>query len=280
LAHPEQYGYVRPFTLKERLEHIQEAKRSLGTTIPWLCDALDNRFKHAMGSANNSEFVIGPDGKILHMRDWSNPSLLRSELAKLVGEVQNSTQVADLNLDTKARKPAAAQGVVRRLQLPGQMRAVKVLPQDSGQPFYVKLRAEVDSGLLSSGTGQLYLGFHLDPLYEVHWNNLVAPIEFKIESAGETKVTPAVGKGPKVEAEADIDPREFLVQVENANPERPLKVSVRYFACNDEQGWCKAVTQEYLVQIEADRDAGQRSSRGRSSRFRGAGRSRPGGFNR
>jgi hypothetical protein len=232
-----------------------------------------------MGSANNSEFVIGPDGKILHMRDWSNPSLLRSELTELVGAVKNPTQVADLKLNTPVRKPVAAKGVVQRVELPAQMRAVKVLPQDSGQPFYVKLRAEVDSGVLSSGKGQLYLGFHLDPLYQVHWNNLVAPLEFTVESAGKTQVTPAAGKGPKVEAEADVDPREFLVQLDNAAADRPLHVTVRYFACNDEQGWCKEVTQQYVIRIEGDRDAGQRSSRGgRGGRFRGG--SRPGGFNR
>lgn len=281
LAHPEQYGYVRPFSLQERLNHIQEAKRTLGTTIPWLCDALDNRFKHAMGDANNSEFVIGPDGKILHMRDWSNPQLLRNELTALVGPVDEPTQVADLNLKTPQRKAVAASGVVPRIKLPTQMRPIQVQPQDSGQPFYVKLRAEVDPRVLTSGTGALYLGFHLDPLYQVHWNNLVAPVEFKIEAAGKTKVTPAAGKGPQVKTEADVDPREFLVQLDNASADQPLEVTVRYFACNDEQGWCKEITQRYVIRIEGDRDAGRRSAGGgRGAGFRGGSRPRPGDFNR
>ena len=40
-------------------------------------------------------------------------------------------------------------------------------------PFYAKLRAEAEPEVLEKGSGKLYLGFHLDPLYEVHWNNEV-----------------------------------------------------------------------------------------------------------
>ena len=52
---------MTPFTLKERLLHVQEAKKTLGATVPWLCDTIDNDLKHALGDWPNSEFVIDPD---------------------------------------------------------------------------------------------------------------------------------------------------------------------------------------------------------------------------
>ena len=69
----------------------------------------------------------------------------------------------------------AASGVVPRIEVPGRMYAVRFEPKESFQPFYMKLRAEADDALLSSGEGTLYVGFHVDPLYHVHWNNLAAP---------------------------------------------------------------------------------------------------------
>ena len=41
LAHPELNGYVRPVTLEERLMHVAEAKRALGTEIVWLPTVTD-----------------------------------------------------------------------------------------------------------------------------------------------------------------------------------------------------------------------------------------------
>ena len=60
-------------------------------------------------------------------------------------------------------------------------------------PFYAKLRAEGDPDLLATGTGTMYLGFHLDPLYRVHWNNEVDPVEFEITAPAGVTVTPARG---------------------------------------------------------------------------------------
>ena len=88
LAHPGMNGYVDPYTLQERLAHIQEAKRNLGTEIPWVCDNMQDELKTALGGAPNSEFVIDPDGKIVIMRDWSNPAQLRRDLGELVGEAE------------------------------------------------------------------------------------------------------------------------------------------------------------------------------------------------
>jgi hypothetical protein len=287
LAHPEggSSPYVTPFTLKERLLHVQEAKKTLGATVPWLCDTIENDLKHALGDRPNSEFVIDPDGKIVVMRDWSNPETLRADLENLVGAVANPTRVSDLDLKIETTPKPAASGVVKRVLLSEQGQPLLVTPQESKTPYYVKLRAEADKDLLRTGKGQLYLGFHLDPIYHVHWNNLAKPLSWEVTSAESVSMTPPKGVGPKPEQEADIDPREFIVEVDSERDAGPIEITVKYFACNDEQGFCIPVTQKYTVSLEQDRDGGQArrsgSGRGPGGRPPGAGNPEggpPGGF--
>ena len=281
LAHPEggSSPFVPPFTLKERLLHVQEAKKTLGATVPWLCDTINNDLKHALGDRPNSEFVIDPQGKIVVMRDWSNPSTLRSDLEKIVGAVDKPTQVSDLNLKIETTPRPAASGVVKRVSLPNPGQPLLVEAQVSKIPYYVKLRAEADSDLLRSGKGKLYLGFHLDPIYHVHWNNLAKPLEWEVTSVGAVSVTPTKGTGPTVETESDIDPREFIVNVDSERDAGPFDVTVKYFACSDEQGFCIPVTQTYSVTLKQDRDGGQarRSGGGRGPGGRPPSRRRPDG---
>jgi len=57
------------------------------------------------------------------------------------------------------------------------MRPLTSDPQTTADTtYYAKLRAEADEPLLETGSGTMYLGFHLDPLYHVHWNNLAEPL--------------------------------------------------------------------------------------------------------
>lgn len=266
LAHPQGNGFVRPTTIKERLTHIQTAKKSLGTTIPWLADSMDNEFKHAMGDRPNSEFVIGPEGTIVRMRDWSSESALRADLTELVGPVENPTDPRDLKLVTRFEQTEVARGVVERVQPEGRMSAYKVeTTQPDNHPAYIKLRAEGD------GRGRVYLGFFVDPIHKVHWNNLAGPVQ--VEVNGENHV------GPKVSAKADADPREFIVDVSDG----PVKVKLKYVACDDQDTWCKKLTQNFIVTQEYDRDAGrvsgQRPGGGGGRRPGGGfGSGRPGGF--
>lgn len=265
LAHPENNGYVTPFNLKERLMHVAEAKRTLGSRIPWICDSMDNDLKHALGDRPNSEFVIDPDGKIVVSRSWSSPASLRNDLDKLVGKVESPTTIADLNMKSLPPPQKARTGVVPRVELPGQMSPLITHPQESKTPHYAKLRAE-------SGNGKLYLGFFLDPLYKVHWNNKAPALKFKIEEPAGVTVTPNSGEAAKVEIDADADPREFLVEVTGRSSE-PLKVTVSYFACDDAETFCVPVTQEYEVSFDRDRDGGsRRSAGGRGGRRPGMGR--------
>jgi hypothetical protein len=125
---------------------------------------------------------------------------------------------------------------------------------DSKAPFYVKLRAEGDRSLYTTGTGNLYLGMHLDPLYRVHWNNEAGPVQIEIQSSSGVVVTPPSIVGPEPEVPADADPREFLVEVDGSLDEE-LNVDVFYFACDDELTFCIPVNQSYLVRLA--RDTGQ-----------------------
>ncbi len=275
---------MTPFTLKERLLHVQEAKKTLGATVPWLCDTIDNDLKHALGDRPNSEFVIDPDGNIVVMRDWSNPDSLRADLEKLVGPVEKPTRISDLDLKIQTTPKPAASGVVKRVLLPEPGQALLVKPQESRTPYYVKLRAEANKDLLRSGKGKLYLGFHLDPIYHVHWNNLAKPLSWEATTPDDASVSPSTGTGPDVDVEADIDPREFVVDVDADRNAGPIEITVKYFACNDDQGFCIPVTQKYSVTLQQDRDGGQarRTGSGRApgSRPPGAGRpseSPPGG---
>lgn len=276
---------MTPFNVKERLLHIQEAKKTLGATVPWLCDTIENDLKHVLGNRPNSEFVIDPDGRIVIMRDWSNPEQLRDDLGELVGKVINPTRVSDLDLRIETTPKPAASGVVERVLLPGPGQPLLVKPQESRTPFYVKLRAEADRDLLRSGKGKLYLGFHLDPVYHVHWNNLAKPLSWEVTEVNRVVLSPNQGDAPNVEVESDIDPREFIVDVDSDRDSTAFDVTVRYFACNDEQGFCIPVTQKYTVMLQLDRDGGQarRSANGRRPGSRPSGpdrfkRSSPRGF--
>ncbi len=280
LAHPENNGYVQPLTLQERLLHLKEAERTLGSKFTWLADNMENELKHKLGNAPNSEFVLDPEGKVVRHRGWSSPGDLRKDLEQLVGAVEKPTQVADLKLKTAPPPKAAASGVVPRVQVSGSMRAFKVTAEKSKEPHYIKLRAEVDQNFMSKGLGKLYLGFHLDPLYHVHWNNLVDPLTYELELPENVTVTPVKGSGPKVKSPADIDPREFLLDIDELKQvsNAVIKVKVKYFACNDDEGWCKPVNQTFLVTLEPDRDAGSSRQRGGRGGGRGglAGGQRPG----
>jgi hypothetical protein len=285
LAHPEWDGYVQAFSLEERLKHVQEAKKRLGTGIPWIADSMDNRIKHAFGARNNSEFLFDPEGKLVLARQWSDPVALRTVLEERMGQVDRVTRISDLDLpDQQIRKRAAPSGVVPRVRSANGLRATRVVLHPVAQPHYVKLRVEMDPGLLDTGKGQMRLGFHLDPIYGVHWNNLVDPLAWEIKAPEGVLVMPGKGQGPKVEVPSDVDPREFLVEIDRSGIQGNLELVVRYFGCNDQEGWCREVTQRYGIEFSIDRDAGRsmNSQRPRRGFGPGGGRRRfgPGGRGR
>ncbi len=256
LAHPEYDGYVKAFTLEERLLHLKEAERRLGSRIPWLADNMGNGLKHLMGGMPNSEVIIDPNGQVVRRRQWSDPAALRRDLTRLIGPVDKPTRVEDLDMPTKPPPTTVAKGIVPRVKTPPVMRALKLEPGTSSKPYYVKLRAEVEPRFFKSGKSKMYIGFHLDPLYRVHWNNLTDPLSFEIDAPEGVEVTPAVGNAPKVKEEADADPREFMVRLTAKNRDKPLALRVKYYACDDDDTFCVLVEQSYTIELERDPDGG------------------------
>lgn len=169
---------------------------------------------------------------------------------------------AELQKELKSGRlnPNIPSGIVPGVRRPAGMVPLKIVPgkQKRPIPFYARLRAEVDQPFLALGEGKLYLGFHLDPLYAVHWNNRVKPLEFRLEAGEGVQVTPSLGRGPKVKQPADKDPREFLLDISATGQGLPLSLTVRYFACDDADTFCIPVTQRYTVHLEPDPGGGGR----------------------
>jgi len=267
LAHPELAGnYVQPFTMEERLAHANQAERQLGASIPWIVDAMDNRLKHALGNRPNSEFVIDPSGVIVRKRAWSDPIQLRNDLTELVGPVEPPTREEDIQLKMELPvRTAAPRGTVPRLKRPA-MQAIVMEPQitEDDLPFFAKLRAEADAALLRRGSGQLYLGFHLDPFHNAHWNNLTQPLSVKLELPDGAEFESTSLRAAVVDAVADSDPREFLIDVSAWPDDEPVQLTVRYFACVGEEA-CYMVRQQYVIRRQRDPDGG--GARGEGAGF-------------
>lgn len=222
--------------------------------MPWLADSMTNDLKHAFGDRNNSEFVISPEGKVVISRTWSSPDQLRGDLEKLVGKSDTLTKVKNTRQQkTKVEYPS---GIVDRVPRPDGATALKVVAQNSEEPHYVKARVEATSEVTRGDGGELHIGFHLDPIHHVHWNNLAPPLKWEIKSPEGVSLSASKGEAPKVEEKADIDPREFLLKIDG-NSSDPLKLIVQYYACDNDDKWCKAVTQEYHIKLENDKDAGR-----------------------
>ncbi len=258
LAHPELTGnYVQPFTLDERLAHARQAEKQLGATIPWLVDDMENQLKHALGDRPNSEFIIDPQGVITHKRAWSHPAQVRKDLEQLVGSVERVTKEDEIVLQLELPlKTAAARGITPRLKRP-KMQAIVVKPgiDPQGVTYFAKLRAEADNDLLKSGSGQLYLGFHLDPFHDAHWNNLTNPLSYKLEVPEGVEIDKLTAEAAQVTAVSDADPREFLLNVHAWSDGKPIRLTVKYFACVGETS-CYSVRQEYELYLRRDRDGG------------------------
>jgi hypothetical protein len=263
LAHPELVGhYVQPFTMEERLMQSRQAIKQFGTQIPWVVDAMDNRLKHALGDRPNSQFIVDPDGVIVRKRAWSNPDAVREDLASLVGKALTNTRIEDLSLElTESLQPAAPKGVVDLVSRTG-MHPIMMQPEtsNSGRGFLAKLRAEGDESLMNQGKGRLYLGFHLDPFYGAHWNNLVAPLTIQIDAPEAFVTAERTLTAERLNIPSDTDPREFMLDVQSWPKNTALSISVTYRACVGDE--CLQLTEKYHLQRVRDENGGGARGKG------------------
>ena len=259
LAHPEINNFVAPHTLEERLLHIARFKEITGSQIPWICDSMDNMFANAFGGAPNGEFVIDPEGIVVRQRFWSNPKTLRADLAAMLGPVQSPTSPEQALPGFEMPRSKVASGVVPALALPGGLRPLLTTPAESDLPAFAKLRVEGSASLLGEDRkGSLYLGLYLDPLYQVHWNNRAGDVLIQVTTPDGMEISQSSLKGPQVKEDADIDPRQFLVELDRKKQDGPLTISVTYTVCDDAETFCHTVTQDYEVEFRTDREFGSR----------------------
>ncbi len=243
---------------------------------------MSNEVSSAFGLTPNSEFLFDNQGTILYMNTWSNPEELRKALVELLGPVPSTTSVESLNLPSVLPISIPSEEVINRITVDETLIPIIVLPETNNTTYYVKLRAEVANNLLQNGSGKMYLGFHLDPIHKVHWNNLVDPLKYEIMIPKGTSIKKARGMAPKISQVSDYVPREFLIEVKNWKSGDHLPIEVIYYACDEDDRWCKIVVQNYTLILTRDFYAGGvigRSHRGRSGGSRSGGRPTGDGMN-
>ncbi len=259
VEHPEVNNFIPAFNIEERLKHIQVAKERFKTDIPWICDTMDHDVEFAFGGAPNGEYILDPQGKIVRKRFWANPNTLRSDLEELVGPVEKITKVEDLPAVFTPEVRKIASGVVPRIDLPGGLVPFEINPvPDKDHPFFAKLRAEGTRTLFATGVGEIYFGVYLDPLYKVHWNNRAGKVKIEIVGDGIVQLDKSKLVSEEIEADADVDPRQFLLKAEIENKTEPLVVKLTYTVCDDAETFCKEITQQYQINMRPDTNLGTR----------------------
>ena len=259
LSHPERNDYIQPFTIEERLMHVTEAKKLLRVKIPFIADNMDNSIRLTWGNIPNPAFILDSGGRVIYMAAWADPELVRPELIDLAGPVDRPTIVADLDI-RKDYKFNLEPGdtTIPLIVTPDTMYPLKLVPQPSEEPFFAKLRAEVEPQVLEGKPGKLYLGFRMDAMYPVGWNNLAEPVEVKVNTPAGMTVVPDLVYGPDPDVVKDKSPREFLLDITPGQDRNsPFSVTVNYYACDDADTWCIPISQKYLVQLELNPTGGK-----------------------
>jgi hypothetical protein len=256
LAHPENNGYLQPFNLKERRRQVQLAESLLMTKTPWLYDGMDNQALAAVkGNDDSNVFVYDAEGGELHRGSLTDHNPLLSVLQKNAG---TPPETSDPEIYPTPRIAALNPGKPDRLDRVNinpekeSFSAVRTVPDESRIPFYAKLRVEADTELLKTGSGRLYLGFHLDPLYSVQWDNESDPLEYVIWSPVGI-AAPSTDQAPEIRgAPVDNEPREFVLSARQLDLTKSLKLRVGYSVYSPLMERTITVSQSYTIQLEED----------------------------
>jgi len=251
LRHPELDGYVQAQNLSERLLQLAEARKKLGTKVPWIADTMDDNIRIGLRSGSWSVYLISPRGEVVYASGRIDPQGLRAALSKAVGPVQHPTQVSDLHLPKVGRAAKLVNedsplGVAR----PEGLSILSITPQNPEETYYVKLRAEADQALLRTGTGRLFLGFYPDPIHDAHWNNLAPAMRYKLTLPKGVNASPAEASANKGEGDSDAKPRQFWVDITSDRPFKAMTLKFDYFACSGDQ--CFALSHEYSIKMEEE----------------------------
>ena len=259
LAHPENNGYLQPFNLRERARQVSAAANLLHTRVPWLCDTMDNQVAGALEQEDNNLFIFNRDGLEEYAGHSKDEPALRSALGKLAGTATPSVSqpIALPNLKPVDMPRDKGGKRVKINPLREKYLPLKITPLGSRSPFYVKLRVEANEALLKTGDGRLYLGFHIDPIYKVEWNNLRKTVSYAMTVPRGTVISPSINEARRVSAQAiDSDPREFLLEARNWNNAQPVSITVNYSVRGSSPFRSYEIKQQYLIYLEQDRFGG------------------------
>ncbi|EMI42441.1 peroxiredoxin family protein [Rhodopirellula sp. SWK7] len=248
LRHPELNGYVEAQNTSERLLQLAEARKMLGTEVPWIADTIDNSIRDGLNSANNSMFLISPEGQIVFASEHLDGPSLRQALTKYIGEVGHPTQAADMNLPriARAKQPANVDSDIL-VSRPDGLVILTATPKNPSETYYVKMRAEADADLLRTGNGRLFLGFYPDPIHGVHWNNLTKPMKYSLTLPAGVQANPAEASAQPGPGNSDTHPRQFWVDIKSDSPSASFELAMHYFGCTDTM--CESLTQEYTIHL-------------------------------
>ncbi|MDF7799820.1 hypothetical protein P4C99_10110 [Pontiellaceae bacterium B1224] len=260
LRHPENNGYIRPFNVKERARQVQLAQELLNTSVPWLYDPIDNPIVKALAPDETSGVLIfSRNGEEEYQGEISDNDSFRSKLTELAGTVFKPFKMNELprpsiqpiNLPEAILLPRAQVNVNT-----DKLKPLQITPVESRAPFYVKARIEGSENVLKSGDGKLYLGFHIDPLYHVEWNNLGEPLSY-ILKAPKGVIAPSINSAPRVTGVVtDSEPREFILQARKLDLKKPIAMEVTY-SVHTSANRNLEVTQQYLIYLEHDMLGGE-----------------------
>ncbi|MFK7788919.1 MAG: TlpA family protein disulfide reductase [Phycisphaeraceae bacterium] len=267
LRHPELGGYVEPQNMDERLLHVAEAKKKLGTKVPWIADTLDDSLRIGLQSGSLSVYLISPKGEVVFGTDEIDEAGLRKALAKAAGPVDQPTSASDLDLPRVERAPRpinkeSETGVER----PTTMTILSITPTNPDETYYVKLRAEADQDLIRTGSGRLFLGFYPDPIHDAKWNNLTPAMKYELATAEGVTATPAEATAAVGKGDSDTQPRQFWVDIKSEGKPGEAKLTLHYFGCTP--AFCKAMTHTYTIEFKAENRAA------RTYGFKGRGNNR------
>lgn len=253
LRHPELDGYVQAQNLSERLMQLEAAREKLGTSIPWLCDPMDDSLRKELGFGANSIYLISPEGEIVYATERIHAASFRRALVQHVGATDSVTTVSELDLPRQTRpKRLINEDSTIRVERPDGLTILKITPETPEDTYYVKLRVEAEPALLETGKGRIFLGFYPDPIHGAFWNNLTEPMRYTLTLPEGGTATPAIASAQKGPGDKDAEPRQFWVSIDASAPLESMQLNLEYFACTD--SLCLALSQNYQIHFEAIND--------------------------
>ena len=72
----------------------------------------------------------------------------------------------------------------------------------------------------------------------------------EIDAPASMGISSPVLEGPKVDVDADVDPRMFLTDLDSKGNRETIKIKIHYVVCDDAETFCFPVTQEFEVTLE------------------------------